>query len=82
MIIVSEIRLKIEMEKGIFLFRSIDDMLWFLLLFFFFIDIRNILWGGEKWIKIVVKLIVIVRSVWLLYFFILKIIRMCIVLNS
>lgn len=74
MIIVSEIRLKIEMEKGIFLFRSIDDMLWFLLLFFFFIDIRNILWGGEKWIKIVVKLIVIVRSVWLLYFFILKII--------
>lgn len=50
--------------------------------FFFFIDIRNILWGGEKWIKIVVKLIVIVRSVWLLYFFILKIIRMCIVLNS
>lgn len=57
-------------------------MLWFLLLFFFFIDIRNILWGGEKWIKIVVKLIVIVRSVWLLYFFILKIIRMCIVLNS
>lgn len=67
---------------GIFLFRSIDDILWFLLLFFFFIDIRNILWGGEKWIKIVVKLIVIVRSVWLLYFFILKIIRMCIVLNS
>lgn len=50
--------------------------------FFFFIDIRNILWGGEKWIKIVVKLIVIVRSVWLLYFFIFKIIRMCIVLNS
>lgn len=67
---------------GICLPRSTDDMLWPSLPFFPLIDIRNILRGGEKWIKIAVKPTVTARSVWLSYFFTLKITRTCTVSNS